>query len=259
MTQKTVTIANQAGSAGKSTFVTAAAAVLARQGSRVCVWDLDSQANATQWLGVDPDTVQAHSGDVLLRRSEAVDALVQTPIEGIWLVPGHVDLAADLVELQTTTTALLRLRKPIGQLAAAQGFDVVLIDCPGSLSPLTWAALAVSTGVVTVATPTMKELRGIGPFVSTVEQAAEELGTQVQVDAIVPCMVPPANAGRVYAEAMEWLREQYGDLVTPPIRRSALVAEASSNGEPVTLYVPNEPVSQDVEKVVADLQQRGVL
>ena len=50
--------------------------------------------------------------------------------------------------------------------------------------------------------------------------------------AIVPCVVPPENAGRVYIDQMEDLREVYGALVTPGIRRAGIVDEAFVNATP---------------------------
>jgi hypothetical protein len=54
--------------------------------------------------------------------------------------------------------------------------------------------------------------------------------------AIVPCVVPPENAGRVYIDQMEDLRELYGALVTPGIRRAGIVDEAFVNATPLPLY-----------------------
>ncbi|WP_157509194.1 hypothetical protein [Luteipulveratus halotolerans] len=102
--------------------------------------------------------------------------------------------------------------------------------------------------------PSLKEVQGIAPFMSTVQDTAEELELDIRLDAIIPCAVPPANAGRVYSEALAWLDDNYGELLTPTVRRTALVAEAASNGVPVTAYVPHEDVSDDCRKVLADLQ-----
>lgn len=257
MTTKVVTVANQAGSAGKSTLVTSLAALL---GKNVIVWDLDPQANATTWMGIDPDTAVATSGDVLLRRQPVAEALVESPVvAGVWVVPGHQDLAVDLQELQNQASGVLRLRRPLAEAVEQVGAEVVLIDCPGSMTLLTWCALAVSTAAVTVTTPAQKEISGVAPFIATVAQVADELETKAEVAAIVPSIVPPANAGRVYVEALDWLREAYPSLLTPGVRRAAVVTTAASHSEPVTSFAPDEPVAQDFRDVLADLRSRGVL
>lgn len=255
-----VTVANQAGSVGKSTIVAALAPLLAAEGKRVLVWDLDAQANVTRSLGVDPDAVGVHTGDVLLKRNAWVgDAIVASPIDNVWIVPGNEALAVDVIELQNSGTAALRLRAPLKEAIGLHSIDVVLLDCPGSVSLLTILALAASTAVITVTTPAVKELGGIAAFAATVAENASDLDVPISLDAIIPCSVPPRNAGKVYAEAMDWLIDSYDGLVTPPIRRSAIVPEAASNGEPVTTYAPKEPVSEDLRAVLADLHERGVL
>ena len=69
-----VPVVNQAGSSGKTTTVVTLAALLAQGGARVLVIDLDGQANATTWLGVDPNTVSPSIADVLLRRATLTES-----------------------------------------------------------------------------------------------------------------------------------------------------------------------------------------
>lgn len=256
---KVVTFANQAGSVGKSTGVVNLAALLAADGTRVLVVDLDAQANATSWLGVDPDGVEHTSGDVLLRRVGAVESVVASALEGVWVLPGRDDLTADTVELQQQASGVLRLRKPVQEAVEKFGVDVVLLDCPGSMTLLTWCALAVSTSAVTVTTPAQKEIAGIDPFIETVDQVAEELEVTVAVEAIIPSSVPPKNHGRVYVEALAYLQQTYTSLVTPPVRRAPVVAVAASRQQPVVTFAPREPVSGDYAAVLADLRERAVL
>ena len=67
-----IAVANAAGSAGKTTTVVTLAALLAEAGQRVVVVDLDGQANATRWLGVDPRTLAHTVGDGRVQRRRGV-------------------------------------------------------------------------------------------------------------------------------------------------------------------------------------------
>ncbi|MDR1768336.1 MAG: AAA family ATPase, partial [Propionibacteriaceae bacterium] len=138
---RTIAVGNMAGSAGKTTTVVTLAALHAQLGRKVLVIDADAQANATQWLGVDPDAAAATTGSVLLRRASIRDAATGTNTPNIDVVPSNRTLDADLFHLATAVGAHNRLRSALADL---DGYDLVLVDCPGSGSTMTVAALAAA-------------------------------------------------------------------------------------------------------------------
>lgn len=253
---KTITIANAAGSAGKTTTTVTLAALLAQRDVRVVVVDLDGQANSTRWLGVDPEAVEATSSAVMLRTASLADALVETNTLGVRLVPASEAVYADGIALQQVTGREMRLASALRKLDDA---DVVLIDCPGTIGLMTVAALVASDEVLTVTQPTSKELEGIGALEATIAEVVEDFDKDLELAAIVPCIVPPASAGALYAEAIEQLREAYGDLVTPSVRRSVKAAGAYSHRDPLPSFAPREGVTRDYESVLEQLLERGVL
>lgn len=251
-----VPVANQAGSAGKTTTVVTLAALLAEQGRRVLVVDLDAQANATTWLGVDPHTVTTTAGDVMLRRRDLTDAIVPTNTSGIRLVPSSPEMDGAAVELSRVTGGEQRLRLALSGLA---DIDVVLVDCPGSLSVLTVAGLVAATDLLTVTTPSAKELAGVPRLEETVAEVAEAYNPGLTLAGIVPCMVPPRSGGALYVEALDMLLEAYPEITTPTVRRSVRAPEAYAQASPLPAHSPREPVTQDYRDVLAHLQGQGVL
>lgn len=252
-----VAIANAAGSAGKSTTTVAIAALLARQGRRVLVVDGDAQATATGWLGVTVAAGQPTTGDVLLRRVSLHEATVATPVDGVSVVPAARRLDGDSLQLTSVRAGEQRLRLALE--ADPPAADVVLVDCPGSVSIVTVAAMVAADAVVTVTQPTLKELQGLPELEATIAEVAEAYRPGLRLAAVVPCIVPAATAGRLYVEAMQLLTESYPGLVTAPVRRSARVPESYAASTPVPLFAPREPVTGDYQAVVADLCSRGVL
>lgn len=252
-----VPIANEAGSAGKTTTAVTLGAELAADGLRVVVIDLDTQANASHWLG-GAQAGRPTIADVLMRRAPLADALLPTALSSLHLVAAEKEtLGAASVELGRVTAGEQRLRLALN---VDQVADVVLVDCPGSLSVLTIAALVASTGpLVTVTQPTVKEQAGIASLERTVEDVAAGYNPALALGAIVPCIVPPANAGLIYGEALALLREVYDDLVTPAVRRSARVAEAYARQLPLPVHAPREGVTEDYRAVRRDLGEKKVL
>ena len=250
-----VPVANQAGSAGKTTTVVTLAALLAEAGRRVLVVDLDGQANATAWLGVNPDTVTTTAGDVMLRRRDLADAVVPTNTPGVRLVPSSPEMDAAAVELSRVTGGEQRLRLA---LVDVTDVDVVLLDCPGALSVVTIAAMVAATAVVTVTAPTAKELAGVPRLEETVAEVAEAYNPQLMLAGIVPCIVP-SNAGALYAEALAMLTDAYPGITTPSVRRSVRAPEAYAQEVPLPAHAPREPVTDDYRAVLGYLQGKGVL
>lgn len=253
---KIITVANAAGSAGKTTTVVSLAAHLAERGRRVVVVDLDGQANSTRWFGLEPDELEATSAALMLREVTLEDALVETNTPGVRLVPANERVHADGIRLQQVNGREMRLATALRKL---QDADIVLIDCPGTIGLMTVAALVASHAVITVTQPTSKELEGIGALEVTIAEVAEDFDKALELDAIVPCIVPPSSSGALYADAIAQLREAYGALVTPNVRRSVKAAGAYSHREPLPVFAPREGVTRDYAAVLDALIEREVI
>ncbi|MDR1213739.1 MAG: ParA family protein [Propionibacteriaceae bacterium] len=253
----TVAVGNAAGSAGKSTSVVALAALLGLAGRKVVVLDADAQASATVGLGVEPSECRVTVGDVLLRRATLTEALVETVVPGVRLVPASRGLDGHVQQLTGQRAAEQRLRLALIDVDA----DIVLIDCPGSMSVVTVAALVAADVAVTVAFPTSKEIDGIAEFMSLVKEVAEAYG-EMECAAVIPCAVPARNRGGLYVAAMALLDAEgqaWSGLLTPQVRQSVKVPEAFANRLPLPVAFPQEAVTADYRLVLDDLRRRGVL
>lgn len=269
----TYAVVSLAGSTGKTTTVVSIGTQLALQGLRVRIVDLDSQANASTWLGYE-DTHGKTIADIL--RNEATVAEVELPgrvvdgvdendepifgeIPNLSLVPARrATLDRIMIELSADPAGVLRLRKA---LAEADPVDVTLIDCPGTMSTLVVAGILATSisendtspgawGVIACTKPAYKESRGIPDLEGQLHILRETYRMDLPLLAIIPCVVPPANSGQVYIDQMEDLREVYGGLVTKGIRRSSVVNEAFVNAKPLPLYGRNAKlVNEDYRTV----------
>ncbi|WP_241474178.1 ParA family protein [Mycolicibacterium neoaurum] len=278
----TYAFASLAGSTGKTTTVVTLATELALDGFRVRVVDLDSQANASTWLGYE-DTHGKTIADIL--RSDATVSDVELPgrivngvdeddepvfgeIPNLTLVPARRStLDRVMIELSAEQGGVMRLRKA---LAEASPVDVTLIDCPGTMSTLVVAGILATSisesesspgswGVIACTKPAYKESRGIPDLESQLHILRETYRMDLPLLAIIPCVVPPANSGQVYLDQMEDLRAAYGDIVTNGIRRSSVVDEAFVNSTPLPLYGRNaRGVNADYREVRERLTRLGL-
>jgi chromosome partitioning protein len=81
------------GGTGKTTSAVNTAATLAEAGKRVLLIDLDQQAQATKYLGVDPDTIAMNVAQVFMQNMPLGLAVQHTPF-AFDLVPANELLSA---------------------------------------------------------------------------------------------------------------------------------------------------------------------
>ncbi len=257
-------ILNQAGSVGKTTTAVTLAALLAESGVPTLLWDNDAQANATRHAGAVAEPGKTVS-EVLLRRARVDEVIVPSAVENLWVVPADDTLAGTAIELGRSVGAEQRIRLALNELGNRY---TVVLDCPGALGILTIAALVASGegdevggggSVIAVTTPALKELEGLPRLEQTIAEVASAYCPGLSLSAIVPCMVPPAAAGQLYLDGMHELRRLYGDLVTPPVRRSVRAPEAYARGVPLTVHAPLEQITSDYQVVFDVLKARGLL
>ncbi len=254
----TYAMANNSGSAGKTTTVVSMATLLAQRGYTGRVIDLDPQANASTWLGYPgylDSTTGVNTADVV--RGSATISEVERParvaidvdetgapiydedhyIQNLTVVPAiGEDLSSMMMQLSQTDSALLNLADALQD---ADPVDFTLIDCPGTFNILsTIALLAVTTdehhGLITCVKPAAKEIEGIPALLKELKNTCRLFSRAIDLVSIVPCAVP--SQGDVYVEQLESLQAWQGAKVTPPVRRRTIVDDSYAHFAAPTLY-----------------------
>ena len=146
---------NQKGGVGKTSITCNLAAAFAKMGRKTLVVDLDSQANASQYLlGRELAAVTQTVADFFestlgfkIFRETLKEALYKTPHDGLWIVPASKALS----ELQPKLEGrykIFKLREAISSLVEELGFQEVLFDTPPALNFYSMSALMASDRVL---------------------------------------------------------------------------------------------------------------
>ena len=234
-------VANQKGGVGKTTTTVNLAAGLAQLGQRVLVVDLDPQGNATMGSGIDKRTLASSIYDVLLETATVSEARRASPTGGYDVVGANRELAGAEVELVDLERREKRLR---GALQPVRGeYDVVLIDCPPSLSLLTLNGLCSAHGVIVPMQCEYFALEGLSDLVNTIKQVHGNLNPQLELIGLLRVMFDPRIT--LQQQVSEQLKTHFGDKVfNTVIPRNVRLAEAPSYGLPGVVFDPSAKGAQ---------------
>ena len=226
-------VTNQKGGVGKTTTSINFAASLSETGRRVLLIDLDAQGNATMGSGINKAEVLKTGYDLLLGHAEIRDIIVYAPDAGYDLLPGNSDLTAAEVELMDRDNRERRLRSALTYVQ--KDYDVIIIDCPPSLSMLTMNALAAAHGVFIPIQCEYYALEGLSALLETIEQVRVAVNTELEIEGLLRTMYDARN--NLSNDVSAQLQQHFGDKVYRTIiPRNVRLAEAPSHGLPVLHY-----------------------
>ena len=251
---KTVAFANRKGGTGKTTSAVSIAAACARAGSKVALLDLDPQANATAALGIERAAAGDGSQALFATKGSCTKLLKKTMIEKLAVIPAGSDLAVIEYGLAATGSKWQHtLRRKIKDLAGE--YDMAVIDCPPSISPLSVNALVAADGVVVTLQCDYFSLEGLAEFAANIERLRAAHNAHLALFGLLRTMYDPRTL--LARQVSEQLERHFGDKVfDTPIPRTVRLAEAPSHGLPICLYAPSSPATAAYREVAAQLLRR---
>ncbi len=246
-------IANQKGGVGKTTTTVNLAAGLSQIGQRVLVVDLDPQGNATMGSGIDKRALELSVYDVLLESATIAEARRRNPKVGYDVLGANRELAGAEVELVDLERRDKRLKGAL--VGVSDEYDLVLVDCPPSLSLLTLNGLCSAHGVVVPMQCEYFALEGLSDLVNTIKQVHANLNADLQIIGLLRVMFDPRIT--LQQQVSDQLRTHFGDKVfNTVIPRNVRLAEAPSYGLPGVVFDPASKGAQAFVEFANEMVQR---
>jgi len=245
-----ISVVNRKGGVGKTTLAIALASWM---DDRTLLVDLDSQASATEGLGLAmvSDVFDWVAGDrdrpVVKRAYERQGGLGLDVVRGNLKTERLNLLLGSEGDVGALDRCLQRLR---------HGYKWVILDCAPSMSVLSRAAIYAADWVLCPTVPEYLGLAGVRQLVQQVALMRDQWRRSVRLLGILPnCYDRRTTEHRANLVAMvkrfgAWDPERGSGFVWPPLRRSIAVARSSAAGVPVWDWL-EEPVLGEWQEMAA--------
>ncbi len=247
-----ISISNEKGGVAKTTTALSLGAVLAEDGRKVLLVDLDPQANLTLAVGLEPAKQERTVSNVLLESEPLLKVACSTNIPNMDIVPAnfmmeHVEQTLPVyINYTQRLRTMLRAAEPLPH-------QYVLIDCPPSLGAATINALMASHLLLI---PTQAEYFSAYALrdMMTVIRQVRAGGNPGLVYRILITMLDQRN--RTHRDIREQLERTFGiGLFKTVIEIDTKLRESPILGLPITLYKPNSRGALQYRSLAEELIQ----
>jgi len=227
---KIIAIANQKGGVGKTTTSVNLAASLGVLEKKVLLIDADPQANATSGLGIDVETVEIGTYQLLEHTNTAKEAILQTDTPNLDIISSHIDLVAIEIELVDKDDREYMMRRSLMDIK--DDYDFIIIDCAPSLGLLTLNALTAADAVIIPIQCEYFALEGLGKLLNTVKSVQKIHNPELDIEGLLLTMYD--SRLRLSNQVVEEVQKHFNDMVFKTIiQRNVRLSEAPSFGESI--------------------------
>ena len=227
---QTIVSVSLSGGQGKSTLIYFLSKLLALQGYKTLVVDLDPQHNISTFLRVlieqdDPSVFEFLKGETL------TDSIYQvSDTNNLYIIPADDGLEVANDFLAASGMGIIRLRSRLRELAKTNcDFDFCLVDTPPQKSQLCMTGIGASDFYLIPAEPEVKGVLSLDRTLSAIDEIVASGIIQTELLGVLPFRdkwfgLSRSKESKVAIEQMSNLVEE--EFILPPFRESTIPKKA---------------------------------
>jgi len=234
-----IALANQKGGVGKTTSTINLAYSLAKKGLKVLMVDMDPQSSLTIYSGHDPRTLEAQERTIywtLMKDKPIRDIIIA---DNPAILASSIQLASAEPELVMLWDSATVLRDKLNEIK--DEYDIILIDCPPSLTLLTINSLAAADYVIIPVKTDYLSIMGIPLLLDTIEKLQKRTNTRLGIFGVLPTLYNSRNIhdNDCLSELKQSLEPRIP--VFDAVKRSTAFDRSASEGKSTLELLPDTP------------------
>lgn len=245
-TCKTISVANQKGGEGKTTTAINLAHGLALKDYKTLVVDMDPQGN-TSSIFIDTESLEPTVANLFQNKIPVKEIIQPTQYQNLFVLPSKINLAE--VEL-----SLLNVEAPYalrdGLSAILPEFEVIVIDCPPSLSIFTINALVASHYVIVPLQAEKFSVDGIKGLQNTIEGIKRRINPDLE---IMGALITQLRSNTVLSQTVLPVIQNYFAVFETMISSGVAVGESHLSKKSLFDYSPNIKQTKEYQLFVNEV------
>ncbi|HEY5361729.1 MAG TPA: AAA family ATPase [Streptosporangiaceae bacterium] len=241
---------NIKGGVGKTSTAVNLGYLAARDGYRVLLWDLDPQGAASFMFRIRPRV--KGGGKALIRGTRSIDEAIKgTDFEHLDLLPADFTYRKLDLMLDGAKDPARRLASLLAPLRSQ--YDVIILDCPPSISLLSESVLHAADVLLVPLIPTTLSVRTLDQLTDFI---GDFRGKKPRVLAFISMIDQRKRLHKQIAEALPAQRSDFAATVIPAL---SLIEQMAVERAPVAAFAPRSQAARRYRELWAEARDRGGL